>query len=245
MSADPLFAAEAFGKSFRGRVVLKAASIWGRPGRVSVLFGRNGSGKSTLLKVAVGLVAADYGVVRFQGRSYTRPRLPRLAREGLFYLPDRGLLSRRWSVRRHLEAVAWRFGGARIGEVVERLGLADLLEQRADELSGGERRRAEIAVAALRAPVCLLADEPLAGIGPVDAEVVGRAIRALADAGAAVVVTGHEVASLLDLADEAVWMVAGTTHGLGAPSQAAAHEQFRREYLGPATAGIAARAPIA
>ncbi|HEU0015673.1 MAG TPA: ATP-binding cassette domain-containing protein [Longimicrobium sp.] len=233
MAAPPLFAADSIGKSFGSRTILKAASVWAREGKITVLFGRNGCGKSTLLKIGAGELRADHGVVLFAGRAYLRPRLPDLASRGLFYLPDRDLLSRRLTVREQIRAVEWRFGGCRTGEILERLGIGGLLDQTPVELSGGERRRAEIAAAWIRAPRCLLADEPFAGIDPGDAEVVAEAFRGMARQGCAIVITGHEVRQLLDTADDIVWMAAGTTHGIGTPEQAVRHEQFRREYLGP------------
>lgn len=232
MIPPPVFAAESFGCAFGARTVLRAASVWARPGRVTVLFGQNGCGKTTLLRAAVGLLGAQYGVVRFRDVSYERPRLARLARRGLFYLPDRGLLARRWPVRRHLEAIEWRFPDRPTDAVVDRLGLRDLLDRRPSDLSHGEVRRAEVALAVLRQPVCLLADEPLEGISPVDCERISGAIRRLAAAGGAVVVTGHQAGALLELADDVVWMTAGTTHGLGSPAEAIRHHQFQREYLG-------------
>jgi ABC-type lipopolysaccharide export system ATPase subunit len=102
------------------------------------------------------------------------------------------------------------------------------------EMSGGEERRAELALAWARHPACLLADEPLAGITPKDQEIVGSILRTMADHGCAVVLTGHDVRPLMSIADTIVWVVAGTTHGLGSPADARVHEQFRREYLGPA-----------
>jgi ABC-type multidrug transport system ATPase subunit len=232
MIPPPVFAAESLGRSFGTRTVLRAASVWARPGRVTALFGQNGCGKTTLLRAAVGLLAAEYGTVRFRGESYERPRLARLARRGLFYLPDRGLLARRWPLRRHLEAVEWRFPDRPTDAVVDRLGLRDLLDRRPAELSHGEVRRAEVALAVLRQPICLLADEPLEGLSPVDCQKISGAIRSLAAAGGAVVVTGHRAGSLLALADDVVWMSAGATHGLGSPAEAIRHHQFRREYLG-------------
>lgn len=228
-----IFAADSIGKSYGARTVLKAASIWAEPGKITVLFGRNGSGKSTLLKIGSGLLRADYGCIHFGGRLYLRPRLHELAAGGLFYLPDRDLLSRRLTVREQLDAVEWRFGASRSAAVLDRLGVAGRLDQRPGQLSGGERRRVEIALASIRAPRCLLADEPFAGIGPADGEVVAAAFQQLAQEGCALVITGHEVPQLMAFADEVVWMAAGTTVGLGAPEAAMRHEQFRREYLGP------------
>ena len=233
MRAQPLFAADSIGKSFGSRTILKAASVWARAGKISVLFGRNGCGKSTLLKIGAGQLRADHGVVQFDGRAYLRPRLHELASRGLFYLPDRDLLSRRLTVREQIRAVEWRFGASRTAGILEQLDIGHLLDQTPVELSGGERRRAEIAAAWIRAPRCLLADEPFAGIDPADAEVVAEAFRGMARQGCAIVITGHEVRQLLDTADDIVWMSAGTTHGMGTPEQAVRHEQFRREYLGP------------
>lgn len=237
MFARPLFAADSIGKSFGTRTIMKAASVWAAEGRVTVLFGRNGCGKSTLLKIGAGLLRADHGIVQFDGRTYLRPRLPELASRGLFYLPDRDLLSRRLTVGDQIRGVEWRFGGSRTAEVLERLGIGGLLDRTPPDLSGGERRRAEIAAAWISAPRCLLADEPFAGIDPADAEVIGEAFRGMAREGCAIVITGHEVRQLLDTADDIVWMVAGTTHGMGSPENASQHEQFRREYLGTVRAG--------
>jgi lipopolysaccharide export system ATP-binding protein len=229
---QPLFAADSIGKSFGSRTILKSASVWARAGKITVLFGRNGCGKSTLLKIGAGRLRADHGVVFFAGRAYLRPRLPELASRGLFYLPDRDLLARRLTVREQIRAVEWRFGGSRTAEVLERLGISRLLGQTPIEISGGERRRVEIATAWIRAPRCLLADEPFAGINPSDAEVLAESFRNMAREGCAIVITGHEVRQLLDTADDVVWMAAGTTHGMGTPEAAIQHEQFRREYLG-------------
>ena len=231
----PLFAAEGVGRSFGTRQVLKNGSVWAWPGSITVLLGRNGCGKSTLLRCAVGQVRMDHGAVHFGGVSTLRPRLHRLARRGLFFLPEIGMLPRRGRLRTHLAAAAAGVAGGaeRMAAAVAALGLTAVLDNHRAELSGGERRRADLAVALSRAPRCLLADEPFTGIQPNDQEMVSRALRALADGGTAVVVTGHEVPLLLPLADQVVWMSAGTPHGLGSPEAAAAHDQFRREYLGP------------
>lgn len=226
------FSADSVGKAFGARTVLKAASIWGHEGRITALFGRNGCGKSTLLKVGAGLLRADHGVVHLDGRAYLRPRLATLAARGLFYLPDRELLPRRIPLLELLRAVEWRFRTGRTEAALARFRLTELADRTPDQLSGGERRRAEVAVAWARAPRCLLADEPFAGISPADGEELAAGLADFAREGCAVVVTGHEVPQLLAVADDVVWMVAGTTHGLGTPAAAMEHEQFRREYLG-------------
>ena len=230
---DHLFVAESMGVAFVGKAVLKSASVWARPGEVTVLLGRNGSGKTTLFKAALGLVVRDFGTVRFNGKAYLKPNLPILAAQGLFYLPDQGLLSRRRTLSWHLAVLRQRFPEGFRGELPSGLAAGPLLEKTIWKMSGGEERRAELALAWARQPACLLADEPLAGIAPKDQEIVGSILRALADGGCAVVLTGHDVRPLMSIADQVVWMAAGTTHGLGSPDDARAHEQFRREYLGP------------
>jgi ABC-2 type transport system ATP-binding protein len=232
--AREILAVDSVVKSFRGHEVLKAASFWAKEGRVTTLLGRNGSGKSTLLRIAVGEVRAETGVVRFLSEAYTRPRLPVLARRGLYYLEERGRLPSTFPVAKQLRFILKRFGGQEFDQVVDLLELENCLGMRSDRLSGGEARRAALAGALLREPLCLLVDEPFAGITPKDQEAVGSALRNLAAAGTAVVTTGHDVAPLLNTADEVIWCVAGTTHGLGRPEEARSHAQFRREYLGVA-----------
>lgn len=226
-------AADSVGKSFRGRRVLSSATLHVPPGRITALLGRNGCGKSTLLRILIGFLQADHGRIEFEGEFLARPRLGALAARGLFYLPDRDLLSRNRTVRHHLDMLARRFGIGNAGDVVESVGIASLLDRLPGQLSGGERRRAELALALMRRPTCLLADEPFLGIAPRDAEVVATALRTLAAHGCGVLVTGHEVELLLDGADDVVWMTAGTTHPLGAPADVWRYHSFVRDYLGP------------
>lgn len=229
-----MFAADSIGKSFGTRRVLHAASMWAHAGAVTALIGRNGSGKSTLLRCAVGLLSADSGAVRFSGRVYTRPRLHDLARGGLFYLPQDPLLSPTLTVRKQLEGIAKIFASDQFDAVIDALELRDVLDQWPVTLSGGERRRIDIAAALIRRPLCLLADEPLARIDPQDRELIARAFHGLAGRGTAVVFTGHEVEDVFAAADDVVWVTSGTTHSLGSPAEARTNHAFRRDYLGDA-----------
>jgi ABC-type branched-subunit amino acid transport system ATPase component len=172
-----------------------------------------------------------FGSTRLAGEVYLRPRLARLALRGLFFQPATETLSRRHTLRWQFDVMKRQTGQAFPWDLVERLGLGDVLDQTPFDLSGGEIRKACIALALARRPRCLLADEPLSGIAPRDQEEVAKGIGNLAAGGAAVMVTGHEVEPLLDLAHEVIWMVAGTTHGLGAPEEVRSHAQFQREYL--------------
>ena len=155
-----------------------------------------------------------------------------LALLGLFYLPQRDLLSARFTVRQQLAFVQTQFDGADVEHIARDVGIHARLDQRPNTLSGGERRRAELAALLIRRPTCVLADEPYRGLAPLDAETVTRVLRSLTATGAAVVVTGHEVPTLLAAADHVTWCTSGTTYELGTPHAAAQHEAFRREYLG-------------
>ena len=229
-----LLRADSVGKAFGARRVLTAASLEAYVGRITALLGRNGAGKSTLLKVAAGRLAPDYGTVHFKGVYHRRARLHTLADAGLFFLPDRDLLSHAFTLRQHLDAVASRFGRGDPDEAAEAAGVGDRMDRRPHTLSGGERRRAELAVALARAPDCLLADEPYRGIAPHDAEVLSAIFRRLAAQGCGVVITGHEAPTLLDVAGRVVWCTDGTTYDLGPPASALEEWRFRQAYLGRA-----------
>jgi len=230
---DRLFIADSMGVSFYGNTVLKSASVWASPGQVTVVMGRNGSGKTTLFRAALGLVSREFGTVKFRSRTFLTPRLHQLSRLGLFYLPDLGLLSRRRTLGWHLSVLRGRFPDEAKDHSPPSLGVEGLKEKTVWQMSGGEERKAELALAWTRRPSCLLADEPLAGLAPKDQELVSNVIRTMADEGCAVVATGHDVRPLMELADQVIWMVAGTTHGIGSSEDARKHDQFRREYLGP------------
>ncbi len=227
----PRLRIDSYGRRFGFRTVLKSASAWARPGRITLLMGRNGCGKTTLLRCGLGLIQSDFGTLLFEGERISGG-LPSLAMRGVFYLPDRWLLSRRFTVGQHSRALRERFGDRVNPRAGELLDVEALLDSRPDELSGGERRRTEIWLASTHSPMCLIADEPFLGIAPKDRALVAATLRGLAENGTALLVTGHEVEDLFELADEVIWMVAGTTHGLGTPTEAARHAQFRLEYLG-------------
>lgn len=227
-----LLTADCVGKSFSGRRILSSASLRAVPGQLKVLLGRNGAGKSTLLKIAAGRVQPDTGSVHWNGEAFMAATLPTLAKLGLFYLPDHDLLSNAFSVRAQLDMIHRQFDGLDPELAAERMGVVSLLDRKPWTLSGGELRRVEIAAVFTRRPRCLLADEPYRGIAPQDADRLTWAFRELASDGTAVVVTGHEVPTLLDAADCVVWSTSGTTYELGPPETASQDERFRRDYLG-------------
>lgn len=228
----PILTAECVAKSFGRRRVLSSASLRAVPGELRVLLGRNGTGKSTLLKIGAGWIAPDSGSIQFAGRAYLSVRLRDLAARGLFYLPDHDLLSTAFTVRHQLEMIRRQFDGGDPADAADLMGIAGHLDKRPFELSGGERRRAELAAVFVRKPLCLLADEPYRGVAPKDAEDLTKAFASLAADGMAVAITGHEVRTLLNAADHVTWCTSGTTYELGPPLSAIRNEAFRREYLG-------------
>ena len=223
---------QSMGKSFGRTTVLKGATLWCEAGRIGVLIGRNGSGKTTLLRVTLGLLRADFGAVRMDGWATERPRPAEMARRGVFFSPQAGMLMTGFTVESHLGMMGER-GGGDVDTAMHRLKLESLLRHRPHQLSGGERKRVEAALALIRGARVFLADEPLAGIAPADRDLLGAVYRDMADDGVAVVLTGHDAPELFALADRIDWVSAGTTHQLGGPRQALQHEQFVREYLGP------------
>jgi ABC-type multidrug transport system ATPase subunit len=230
--ATARLAAESVGKSFGTRQVLNSASLWVYPGSVTALVGRNGQGKSTLFKIAAGLMRPDYGIIRMEEERFVRARQPDMARRGVFFLPERSLLCRSFTLRDHLRATEYHFGSDNIDRAVQLLRIGDFLDRLPHMLSGGERRRAELAMAVARGPSCLLADEPFLGVEPKDSELLTELFRNLSRDGCAVAITGHEVQALFETADDVLWMTGGTTHPLGTPAEARKHDQFVREYLG-------------
>lgn len=229
----PVLQADSIGKAYGERRILTAARLQAEAGQIVAVVGRMGAGKSTLLRICAGLVAPDSGWVRFAGELYDRPRLFRIAPRGMFFLPERGNLSSSLSVGEHFRLLGRRYGDGGSVAALEALDLQPLLSRRAHTLSGGERQRVEVALAIVRGPSCFLADELFRGLDPLTCELLGAALQRLAQGGCAVVATGHEVESLAQFASGIVWVTAGTTYSLGDPRTAAAHEAFRREYLGP------------
>ncbi len=230
---DIILDAHSISKWYGDRSVLTSAMLRAEAGRVTALLGRNGAGKSTLLKICSGMIAGNSGRVVFRGELIERPSLHSMARRGLCFLPsERPLLSRAITVGKQLAAIAALRSPGKLDHVVETLSLGDLLHFHPETLSGGEVRRASVAAAWLMVPRCLLADEPLRGIAPIDEELIIRIIRSMAADGTAVVITGHQSETLLDNADQVIWVTSGTTRLLGPPDTARLDWQFTREFMG-------------
>ena len=228
----PTLEADCVAKRYGERLVLKSGSVRAIPGLVIGLLGRNGAGKSTLLRIMAGSLAPDSGVVRVDGAGRLAVSLPWLADRGVFFLPDRDLLHPRVSVGMQLSWIGDRFHRtAAVRDVCELMGITAVLASKPRQLSGGERRRTEVACALIRAPRVLILDEPLRGIAPLDAERILSALRAFARAGGAVVLTGHELPLLLPAVDRVTWCTAGTTREFTSVAQAMGDFAFRRDFL--------------
>jgi ABC-type multidrug transport system ATPase subunit len=212
--------------------VLTSATLRAWPGKIVALLGRVGSGKSTLLKICAGLLEPHDGWIQLNGRLFTHPRLSQMAGHGLFYLGEDKNLVPAITLQQHFDAIQYRFGVGDTKHAVESLQLTDLLLRRPLTYSGGERRRAELGLALVRNPGCLLVDEVFRGIDPIAVDLMGRSLRTLAARGCAIVVSGHEMRAILPIADSVTWVTAGTTYDLGTASEAMANHNFRREYLG-------------
>lgn len=226
-------AAHGIVRSFGGTQVLRSAGLRARAGELTTLLGRNGSGKTTLMRIAAGHLRPHEGVITFDGERRTHWRLADMARRGLLFVPQAQLLSRAYRFSDHVGMISRVYGSGRVEEALDRVDAAGFMSQWVTELSGGERMRASLALALVRAPTVLVIDEPLAGLAPKDQQTVATILREIAADGTAVVTSGHDARALLAISDRVLWSVSGTTHDLGSGTEAAAHTQFRREYLGP------------
>jgi lipopolysaccharide export system ATP-binding protein len=231
-------AVEGLQKRYRRREVVKGVSLEARSGEVVGLLGPNGAGKTTIFYMMVGLVRPDEGEVRLNGAVVTDLPMHRRARMGLGYLPQEPSVFRKLSVRdnilafleetslspgerrEHTEAI---LRDMRIGHVADTLGYA---------LSGGERRRVEIARALVLSPDFLLLDEPFAGIDPISVADLQQVILGLKERGIGVIMTDHNVRDTLKVCDRAYIISEGTILLSGKPGEIAASERVREIYLG-------------
>ncbi len=232
---------EAFGlsKRYGARWVVQEVSFYVKPGEVVGLLGPNGAGKTTSFNMVVGLVRPDAGVVKLDGHDVARLPIHRRARAGLGYLPQEASVFRALTVRQNLLAALELEGStpkaqrqARVEEALTELGLTTVAESRGDTLSGGERRRTEIARALLARPRYFLFDEPFAGVDPINVSELQAEIGRLKAKGLGVLMTDHNVRDTLAICDRAYILSSGRILEEGTPKQLAESTRARSVYLG-------------
>ena len=231
-------AAHNLGKQFKGRHVVRDVSLEVHRGEAVGMLGPNGAGKTTCFYIITGLLRADYGTVSLDGADITTLPMYRRARLGIGYLPQEASIFRGLSVEANIRAVlevaepVRSQREARLDELMAEFSLNHLRRAPALALSGGERRRVEIARALASEPSFMLLDEPLAGIDPINVAEIRALVAHLKDRGLGVLITDHNVRDTLDIIDRAYIMHDGQVLMEGAPDEIVAHEGVRRVYLG-------------
>jgi lipopolysaccharide export system ATP-binding protein len=225
-------------KAYGGRRVVEDVSVRIEPGEVVGLLGPNGAGKTTSFYLILGLVPTDGGRVLLDGRDITALPMYMRAREGIGYLPQEASVFRRLTVEENLLAVLELKGTdaevshERAGALVKEFGLSAVARTAGYALSGGERRRVEIARALALEPRYMLLDEPFAGIDPIAVGELQRAVIGLKTRGLGVLITDHNVRETLQIVDRAYIISQGRIFRHGTPSELAGDPEVRRVYLG-------------
>jgi lipopolysaccharide export system ATP-binding protein len=226
------------GKRFKGRPVLRDVSLSVRRGEAVGLLGPNGAGKTTCFYLITGLVAPDQGLISVDGHDITELPMYRRARMGIGYLPQEASIFRGLSVENNIRAVLEVTHAlperreALLEELLAEFSISHLRRTPAVALSGGERRRVEIARALAAQPAFMLLDEPLAGIDPIAVNEIRQLVSHLKDRGIGVLITDHNVRETLEIVDRAYILHDGLVLMEGAPLEIVAHEDVRRVYLG-------------
>lgn len=229
-------------KKFRARTVVKDVSLHVDGGEVVGLLGPNGAGKTTCFYMIVGLIAADGGEIAIAADAretrITHMPIHKRARLGLSYLPQENSVFRKLTVTENIRAVLELQDydaptlETRLEELLEELHITHLRDQQAAALSGGERRRVEIARALATSPRFILLDEPFAGVDPIAVLDIQKIIRFLKERGIGVLITDHNVRETLGICDRATIINAGEVLAAGHPAEIIDNESVRRVYLG-------------
>lgn len=238
-------------KKYRGRRVVDGVSFEFKQGEVVGLLGPNGAGKTTTFYMIVGLVKPNEGVVRFDDQAVTTWPMFRRARAGVGYLPQEASVFRKLNVADNIRLVMELHGNSRkqidakIKELSEELHIVKILDQNAGVLSGGERRRVEIARALATDPKFILLDEPFTGIDPVTIEELQEIIHKLKRQGIGVLITDHNVSATLRITDRNYILIDGKIIAEGNANQISNNELVRKHYLGQQFASIPSEDPVA
>ena len=225
-------------KRYRSRIVVKDVSLEVRSGEVIGLLGPNGAGKTTCFYMMVGLVPMDGGDLFLDGRKLTHMPMHRRAQLGLSYLPQEASIFRRLTVAENVQAVLEIYSRDqqairnRLDDLLHDLHIAHLRDNLAVSLSGGERRRVEIARALANEPRFILLDEPFAGVDPIAVLDIQKIIGFLKDRAIGVVITDHNVRETLGICDRAYIINDGSVLAYGKPDEIIYNESVRRVYLG-------------
>jgi lipopolysaccharide export system ATP-binding protein len=231
--------AHGLSKTYRGRPVVDDVSIALESGEIVGLLGPNGAGKTTSFYMIVGLIRADDGRIRLDARDISDLPMHARARRGIGYLPQEASVFRRLSVMDNLLAVletrddlSRRAQRDQAEALMDEFGIGHLRDQAGISLSGGERRRVEIARALAADPRFILLDEPFAGVDPISVGDIKGIVRHLADRGIGVLITDHNVRETLALVDRASILNAGRVIADGTPAMILDNAEVRAVYLG-------------
>ena len=234
-----MLSAQGLQKRFRGRAVVRGFDFELQQGEVVGLLGPNGAGKTTCFYMVVGLIQADAGAIRLDDRDITGLPMHARARLGIGYLPQEPSVFRRLNVAENVLAVLElrpdlnrRQREQMLEALLDELKIAHLSGQKGLSLSGGERRRVEIARALAAQPRYMLLDEPFAGVDPISVGEIQRIVRHLKQRGIGVLITDHNVRETLGICDHAYILNEGSVLARGSPQHILADEQVRRVYLG-------------
>ena len=225
-------------KSYSGRTVVNEVSISVEQRSIVGLLGRNGAGKTTSFRMCMGMVVPDDGEVIFEGTDITRMPMYKRARLGMGYLSQEPSVFQRLTVRDNLMAILETMSitkeerKRRAESLIQRFGLGEVRKSQARFLSGGERRKLEIARAMITNPSLILLDEPFSGVDPIAVEELQGEIRRLVASGVSILITDHNVERTLEVADKAYILDHGKVIASGKPKDIIQDELVQKSYLG-------------
>ncbi len=240
MTSRALLEARDLIKSYNGRQVVQSVSFNVQAGEIVGLLGRNGAGKTTSFRMAVGMIDHEGGEIHFNGSDVTRLPMYKRAQRGMGYLAQEPSIFQRLTVEQNLMAILETLRGVSRRErketatrLIGQFGLTKQTKQTARTLSGGERRKLEIARALITNPKLILLDEPFSGVDPIAVEELQRQILQLREErGIAVLLTDHNVRETLAVTDRSYILVQGQILASGTPKELIQNERVRAEYLG-------------
>lgn len=220
-----------------GKIVVQDVSLSARPGEILGLIGPNGAGKSSTFHALIGLIESQADMLQLNGEDIRRLPMFQRARRGLGYLPQEASIFHGLSVQDTLRAIMEialprKERAAHLERLLADFDLGDLAKQQADTLSGGQRRRLELARTMASKPTVVLLDEPFAGVDPIAIDALQGVIRRVRDGGVAVLITDHNVRDTLMLVDRAVLIDRGSVLIEGTPPEITADETAQKRYFG-------------